>query len=127
MKNFLVNTKFVGTRLQEQLLLSPRTLFKFPAHTGSYPPPVAGDSDDLRPSSGLHGQKQLCIQNFSQIKYNMNKTFEISLWFPEMFMFSIVMFSPNSQAQLWIFVQTPHCPTSIRNPWPFFLEFNVGK
>ena len=72
----------------------------------SFQPPVTGHPEDLRPFSGLHGHKQLCKQNRNPIKYNMNKTFGISLWIPEMFRFREVTYSPISPPQVWIFVET---------------------
>ena len=84
---YFLKIQFVGTQLQKQLQFTQRTLVQFSAHRRVFQPPVTGDPEDLRPSSGLHCYKQLCRQNLNQIKYNMNKTFENSLWVLEMFMF----------------------------------------
>lgn len=137
MKTFL-KIQFVETQLKKQILLSQKTLVKVPAciehdtynHEDtqrSFYPSITGDPQDLRPSSGLHGHIEISGEVLNIIKYNINKTCEISLWVPEMFMCREVMCIPISQAQLHLSVQTLHCPPSIRKPITFFLAFNVGK
>ena len=103
---------------------SVRELWFSSQHTQeSFQPTVTGHSEDLRPFSGLHGHKQLCKQNRNPIKYNMNKTFEISLWIPEMFMFREVTYSPISPAQLWIFVGLSY---QYYKPFVFFLGIYIS-
>lgn len=114
MKTFL-KIQFVETQLKKQILLSQKTLVKVPAciehdtynHEDtqrSFYPSITGDPQDLRPSSGLHGHIEISGEVLNIIKYNINKTCEISLWVPEMFMCREVMCIPISQAQLHLSV-----------------------